>query len=334
MLDFIASFYLPSRFRHLPDFVTSVALVALASLPGCRRALPGRGEPHQPVAPWLHASLALVPAEARIVVALDLERVRGSPIGKELAAGAGKLAGQLFEAFATGTGIDLVEKARQVLVAVPGERLEDGRFVVVATFDGLDPTRASIWLRERQDATSTAFVQGSDRLVIAKGAWAAQVSTLAKGQGFTASAEDDPEFHRLCLRAAHDHVFWFAAVVPPALRHRLGDDIRLPDAASVMRLQGSVSLGSDLRGEALAELSNAPDARSLAHRLNAYLSAAKRHPDVLAQGLAPYLEAVRLAARGPDVHASLELPASQAADLAARIADLVRAGLPTSYIVP
>jgi hypothetical protein len=46
---------------------------------------------------------------------------------------------------------------------------------------------------------------------------------------------------------------------------------------------------------------------------------------MLAQGVSPYLEAVRLATHGPRVHATIELPAAQAGDLALHVEDLARA---------
>jgi hypothetical protein len=71
-------------------------------------------------------------------------------------------------------------------------------------------------------------------------------------------------------------------------------------------------------------LSNAPDARSLARRLADYLDTAKRHPDMLAQGLAPYLEGVKLAPRGPNLYATLDLPAKQAGEIVARLLDILQ----------
>jgi hypothetical protein len=323
--DFIASCYLPKRSHHHARF--ALAFLALAALATCRRLpLDTARKASSPEMAKLRARLALVPAEARIVLALDLERLRATPLGKSLWAGPAKEATPLFDDFAKGTGLSLLEHVRQALVAVPGERQDDDRLVLMAETSTLDQARAASWLRERQDAGTAAFVHEESRIVIAKGAWAAEVAALAKPESSGPSAARDEELRQLCERIAGDHVFWLAAIVPTALRHRLISEGRFPDVASIARLSAALDLDGGLRAEVAAELSNEADARSLAHRLSAFLNTAKRHPDMLAQGLSPYLEAVRLTAQGPNVYARLELPTAQAGDLLARAGDLVRAG--------
>ena len=265
-----------------------------------------------------------MPADARIVLSLDLARLRGAPLWKGLAKGPAKHLAPMLDDFARGTGIDLLGQARQILVAVPGARQDDDRLVLIADLGTLDQARVAAWLRQRQNATTAAFVHGPGRIVIAKGAWAAAVTALARTTNPAQGAAGDPELRGLCERAAGDHVFWLAAVVPAPLRRVLIEQVRFPDVASIARLSGSVDLDGSLRAVAVAELSNAADALGLAHRLSAFLNAAKRHPDMLAQGLAPYLEAVRFATNGPRVQATLELPAAQTDDLAPRIEALAR----------
>jgi hypothetical protein len=270
--------------------------------------------------------LALVPAEARIVASLDLEGLRGKPIWKELAAGPAKEAAILLDGFAKGTGVDPLQQIRQVLIATPGERQNDDRFVLVATLDRLDRARATAWLRQRESWTTVAFVHGKDTIVIAKGAWAATVEAQALHGGAAGSAASDPELRRLCERAAAGHVLWLAAIVPTTLRREMIEQVRFPDLASLSRLWTFIDVDRGLRAEMVAELSNEADARSLAHRLGAYLNAIKRHPDMLAGGFSPYLEAMRLAARGPRLHTTLDLSEGQISDLNLRLRELLRVG--------
>jgi len=320
--DFIASCYLPKRLVHPIHFAAIMSLLLLAALAGCRR---GPSETTHaagsPALQRLRANLALVPAEARIVLGLDLERLRATPLGQRLVAGSVKQAVPWFAAFAQGTGIDLLEQVRQVVVAVPGERQGDDRFVLVAESARIDEARVTAWLRQRPQQGHKIFVHGANRLVVAQGAWADRVAAPSG-----ASAAEDPELRRLCERAAGNHVAWLAAIVPAELRRNLADSSRFADVVAVARLSGAVDVEGSLRAEAVAELSNESDAASLAHRLGAYLTAAKHHPDMLAQGLAPYLEALRLAPRGPHLRATLELGAAQADDLVARIEEFARAG--------
>lgn len=323
--DFIASFYLPRRSSHRTCTIAVTALLTLAILAGCRR---GTGEltgpNNTPALRRLRASLALVPAEARIVLGLDLERLRLSPLGQALAAGPLKQAALYFDAFAKGTGIHLLEEVRQIVVAVPGERQDDDRCVVIAETSRIDRARIATWLQQRHDTGPRAFLHGANRIVIAQGAWADQVAKLAGAANPGPSADDDAEIRRLCERAAHNHPLWLAAVVPASLRRRLAGDARFPDVASLARLSAFIECDDGLHAKAIAELSNRIDSASLAHRLGTYVNSAKRHPDLLAQGLAPYLEALRLVPRGPHLHADLKLTAGQANDLISHLEDLVR----------
>jgi hypothetical protein len=326
--DFAASCYLPTRSHPAARrlLAPALTLLALVWLTACRR--PPAGATSSPEMERLRASLALVPAEARIVLGLDLERLRATPLGKSLLDGLGEEAALLLDGFGKGAGFDRLGQVHQILVALPGERQNDDRLVLVAETRTLDRERAAAWLRERQDGRTAAFIHENSRIVIGKGAWAAEVAALAKPPHSEQSAARDEELRRLCERSAAEHAVWLAAIVPTPLRQRLMAEARFPDVGSIARLSMALAVSAGLRAEASAELSNEADARSLARRLSAFLNAAKHHPDMLAQGFSPYLEAVRLAARGPNVEASLELPADQTGDLAARLADLVRAAWP------
>jgi hypothetical protein len=263
----------------------------------------------------LHADLRLVPAEARLVLGLDIERLRASSAGRDLVAGPLRSLALLWGDFA---GLASLEQARQVLVAVPGERQPDDRWLAILRSEALSPARTAPWLKDHPRPESAATFVPPDGIVLAHGAWARPASDAR-------SLADDPELFRLCERAASGHALWMAAAVPPDLRRRLLAQDRFPDVGSLLRLRASVALDRVLSAEVVAELSNAPDARSLAERLGDYLRAAKRHPDLLAQGLVPYLESVKLTPKGPNLHATLELPAEQAGELVARLGDMLRA---------
>jgi hypothetical protein len=327
LLDLSTSFYLPSRFRHLPVRLLLATVLASTAPGGCRRGIPGADAPGpSPARERLRAGLALVPSEARIVVGIDLERLRASPPGRELLLGVGQRAARLFDDVAQGTGIDLLAQVRYALLAVPGERQPDGRSVLVAELGSFDAPRASAWLAQRHDPTTTAFLRDARWLVIAKGAWATTVPALASAHAATPSVEGDTELSRLCQRVSVDQGLWLASVVPTALRQRVSGESAFPDIASITRWHATASLAAGFHLAAVAELSNEPDARTLHHRLAAYVRAAKHHPDVLALGLAPYLEVLRLEARGPEVDATLDLPPAQIGDVVGRIEDLLRGG--------
>jgi len=326
LLDFATSFYLPRRFPRSRRIAVTAALLIPVLLAGCRRApIDAVKNGNSASARRLRADLALVPADAHIVISVDFDRLRAMPSWNGLAATSGKEAALLFDGFAKGTGIDLLSQVRRVLVAFPGDGRADQGFTLIAEVASLDETRVAAWLGRQHDERTTAIVHGGHRIVLAKGAWATSVAALAKGDASTPSATGNAELRRLCERAVGDHVLWFAAIVPAALRRDLIAQARFPDLASLARLWGTVDVDSGMRVESVAELSNEADARSLAHRLSAYLNAAKRHPDMLAQGLSPYLEGARLVAQGPLVRATLEAPAAQQGDLLERIGALAKA---------
>jgi hypothetical protein len=322
--DFTSSCYLPKRFTHRIRNTLLCLSLGLASFSGCRRVPLPTTPAESPALRRLHANLRLIPAEARIVLGLDLDRLRMTSTWKDLAAGPLQDAALLWRGFAKGVDINPLQQVRQVLVAMPGERQTDDRLLVVLRSDALTPTRAAPWLQQHQSQGTAAHFVPPDAIVLAKGAWASQVPGLGRTAGKSPSLADDPELLRLCERAAADHVLWMAATMPSALRRELLAQDHFPDVGSLMRLRASVALDRMLSAEVVAELSNAPDARSLARRLADYLDTAKRHPDMLAQGLAPYLEGVKLAPRGPNLYATLDLPAKQAGEIVARLLDILQ----------
>jgi len=329
--DLIASFYLPNTVRRLARRLDhrlscfAIALLAASGLDGCRRPPPATSaELVAETSDRLQEDLALVPAEARLVLALDLDRLRATSAGAPLLASAAPALERLFAGLASGAGIDVVEQARRLLVALPGERQADDRALALLDLRGLDRERVAAWLRGKPAAGVAGFVANDERFVLARGAWA---TALRESSGALADqAARDEELRRLCERASRHPALWFAAIVPSPLRRRLIAEGRFPDVASVMRLHGALRLDHGARAEVVLELSNAPDAKLLAHRLGSFLSAAKRHPELLARGLSPYLEAARVVTDGPAVRATVELPASEAGDLAHRLDELVRAG--------
>jgi hypothetical protein len=267
--------------------------------------------------------LARIPPDAEVVLALDLERLRGQSAWTTVLSALAKDAKPFLDGLAMGTGLDLTRQLRRVLVALPAERRDDDRFVLVADVDGLDEARVSAWLRTRLSEKTAVFVRSKNQIVISQGAWASLMATLATK--LTPSAADHPELLRLCARAAVDHSLWFAAIVPAAVRRGLMQEPRLADAAAMARVWGFMDLNSEAHVEGVAELSSSADAAQLARRLDVYLNQAKRHPDTLVLGLAPALEAVRLAARDARVHATLDIPGDQVGDLVERIEALAHA---------
>ena len=77
----------------------------------------------------LREDLALVPAEARLVLSLDFDRLRATPGRNRLQASPARALEHFFAELARGAGIDLLTQVRRLLVALPGERQDDDRLL-------------------------------------------------------------------------------------------------------------------------------------------------------------------------------------------------------------
>ena len=324
MRDFVSRFHLRAHSISAIRAALLVIALALACAPGCKRvAHESATKANDPATPRMASALALVPPDAEIVLSLDLERLRGQSALTTVLSGLTKSPRPILDDFAVATGFDWNRQLRRVLVALPGERQSDDRFLVIADVEQLDEARVTAWLQARLGEKIAVFVRGKNQIVISQGAWADTMAALSRASTLMRSAADRPELLRLCARAAADHSLWFAAIVPAAVRHRLMQQPSLADVAALARVSGFMNSGGQAEG--VAELSSSADAAALAHRLGFYLNLAKRHPEMLVRGLAPYLEALRLTAHDARVHATLDIPGDQVGDLIERIEALAHA---------
>jgi hypothetical protein len=265
------------------------------------------------------AALALIPADAEIVLSLDMEHLRSQPAWTTVLSALTKSKKPFLDSLAASAGLDLPRQLRRILIALPAERQSDDRFALIADADPFDEARLTAWLRAHLGEKTAVFVRNKSQIVISQGDWSGKMAALASATKLVPCAADHVELLRLCTRAAAEHSFWFAAVVPQAVRRDWTHEPRFADVASIARVSGYIDLGSGAQAEVVAELSNTPDATELAHRLGVYLNQAKRHPEMLVLGLAPYLESVRLAAHDARVHATIDLSGEQLGECIERI---------------
>lgn len=345
LLDLIFSFHLSKDHRCTIPTGIAVTALALTALASCREPVTARAGKSLP-SPRTRLALAQVPADAQTILSLDVEHLRTLPAWKIMLAAFAKDPGHWLDGFMAGSGFDPAAQIRHVLLALPGERMPDKRFAVLADVNRMDEPRMSVWLRNRlasatagSTAGATSLVrqhdpgdnQADDQLIFNRGAWTHLMAPLASTQALPTNALDDPDLRHLCAYAERggDHDsregvqdapdLWLAAIVPASVRRSLMQDPRFSDAASVMRLSAFASFQAGLHAELVADLASTTDAVHLARRMAVYLNQAKRHPQVLLLGLAPYLEAVHLEPRRSRLHASLDLPLTQLADFVERI---------------
>jgi hypothetical protein len=283
-----------------------------ACLAGCRPTAPFQAESGA-VAGRL-AALALLPEETQIVLSIDLARLRGQPVWKSSSSALAKHAQPWLDAITAGTGIEPVAQVHRIFIGLPAERQADGRFLLLAETDNLNPARVEAWLKTRSRGPMSVWFPGPRQVVIGKGAWA--MGTLPRRPH---SAADNPELRRLCERAAGEHGIWLAALVPMAVRTSLWGRDSTADVASLTRILGFLDDARGLHVELVGEFANTADPPLLAHRLQVLHNQAKRDPHLLVAGLSPYLAALRVEARDASVRAALDLPDPQADDVILRI---------------
>jgi hypothetical protein len=325
-----------------PFFVALVALVVAATAchgGGC----PGRA----PAPPRLDPTLRLLPAETRVVAAVDLVRVRAAPLWSRIAALADEDPADRarIQALTARTGLDPLRQLGRIVAAFPenarargqyalmidGQRFDVQKLVAYARDEvaprGLRIEQAAragrtLWVSSGPEHTAGFFV-GSERFVIGGGGWAETMADLA-GPTPPPSAAGNDELAHLAGRIDRTRALWFAAIIPLDVRRLLMDDPRHDSAASVTRLAAAADLGPGLTADLVADLSNAADARVLVERIQTTVREARRNAKVLMLGLAPYLEAVSARADGPTLTVKLTLTEPQVQDLVERLVGLVR----------
>jgi hypothetical protein len=289
--------------------------VATAGLASCRRTQ----QLHIPGPRADLDALAFLPSETEIVVALDLDRLRSQPIWKAISPALAKHAGPSLDEIAAGTGLEATRQVHRVWIGLPGERQEDGRFVLLAETDPLDAARATAWLEKRAEGKLAIALPNPRQFLIAKGAWAGAAATRP-----ARSAADNVELRRLCQRLPTESSLWIAALVPIAVRRALMESSKMSDVATLVRVSASLRDSAGLRAELVGEFGNTADPPLLAHRLKVLQNQAKRYPDMLVAGLSPYLEAVHVEANDASVRVVLDLPDAQAGDVIERTFALAR----------
>ena len=317
--DLAALCYLTSSWSSWPSWSScsrgsrglgQVLVLAICALPmGCRR-LPA-WQPPESGSEATAAVLAALPEDTGIVLGLDLDRLRAEPIWKALSPALAKLAASPLGDLVAGSGSEPARQTHHIWVALPGERQDDGRFLLLAEADPMEVERTAGRVLHAPAKLAVRRINAR-WVVIAQGAW------IRATAGQAHSAANNPELRRLCQRAAEQHGFRFASLVPAPQRRRWLADGH-SDLAALVRVFGFFDASSDFHAELVGELSNSTDPYGVAERLTAIHGQARRNPDLLIAGLAPYLAAIRIQARDASVHVAIEVPASQTADLVERI---------------
>jgi hypothetical protein len=315
-------------------------LLAGACRGGCQRLSRAR-DPRQ-------QTLAVLPAETRLVAFVDVAKIRATPFWARLSALAEDSPEdrKRIAELTARTGLDPLRQIHRVVAGFPDSALESGRYALVFEGDGFDERRlvsyardeaalrgAKIEQRNEHGQTLwaspgpkkiTGLFTGPDRFLLGAGGWGETMAALARGASGVPSAAENAELVNLCRRIDARRALWFANLVPSDLRAMLLANPKHDSAASVTRLAAALDLGPGLTAELVADLSNANDARALVEDIQASVQAAKRNAAVLMLGLGPYLDAVNARAEGPSLRITVALAEAQVMDLLDRLSALAR----------
>ena len=323
--------------------VVAVGLAASASCRGgCRRSK------EADVVAAVKGRLALFPIAARVVVSIEVARLRDSPAAAKLStlASESQADKDTLASFQRRTGLDPVKQISSLTIAFPEEARAGGEFGVVLRGDLFDETklvayardelqksgddlvatkrgRFTLWSSRRDPAVSGFFID-KQTFVLGGGSWGQRMAELADTARPGDSAATNLDLVHLVERAAASHAIWGAALVPEETRRTLAADPQLGEAASISTLYGGIDLGKGLEAELKADVATAAGAKSLASKVTESLRDAKRNPQVLMLGLGPYLDG--LSAKSADSTFELHVSLSDTAvdDLVGRIVAMLQ----------
>ncbi len=303
------------------------ALIIVATLGSCRGGCRHGDDRAATVA----GRLALFPVGTKVVAAIDVAKLRGSPAAAKLVAQAQQNPADQheIEEFARRTGFDPLRQLGSVTVAFPEEARAHGEVGVVLRADDLDEARLVAYARDqlqksgddlisrphgrytlwssKRDPDMVGFFIDRQTFALGAGGWGEKMADLAESARPIDSAATDVDLVKLVERAAGAHALWAAAIVPEATRKSLTADPQFADAAAILTLSAGVDLGKGLDGVLLADMATAAEAKSLAFKVTEALRDAKRNPQVLMLGLGPYLDGVtaRAVDHAFELHAAL-----------------------------
>ena len=292
--------------------------------------------------------LALFPIAARVVVSVEVARLRDSPAAAKLSTlvSESQADKDTLASFQRRTGLDPVKQISSLTIAFPEEARAGGEFGVVLRGDLFDETklvayardelqksgddlvatkrgRFTLWSSRRDPAVSGFFID-KQTFVLGGGSWGQRMADLADTARPGDSAATNLDLVHLVERAAASHAIWGAALVPEETRRTLAADPQLGEAASISTLYGGIDLGKGLEAELKADVATAAGAKSLASKVTESLRDAKRNPQVLMLGLGPYLDGLSAGSADRTFELHVTLSDTAVDDLVGRIVAMLQ----------
>jgi hypothetical protein len=174
---------------------------------------------------------------------------------------------------------------------------------------------------KKQEAWATFL----DKSTVAVGSqtWVKKVIDQAGGKG-QGSAKDNEALMSLVKRAKTNDGIWGAGVVPQSARDQLKADPHLAAASSMKDVFGSVDFAKGIAADANVDLATENDAKEVAAKATAQLLEAKKNPQLMMMGMASFLDAVKIDAKGSTFHLTVDLTQQQVDDLINRVKGILK----------
>jgi hypothetical protein len=277
-----------------------------------------------------------------VVLSVDFARLRVTPQWTALGSLATSDPGdrQKIEELAKRTGLDPLKQVDSLTVAFPEEARAQGGMGLIVRGHGLDETRLVAYVRDqvskqgddlfsfrragrtlwatRKEPTTAGYFVDAKTFVLGTGGWAEKMAELSV-ESSPKGASTNPSLVHLVEQAGASRAVWAVAVVPAATRAALAADPTVPGAAGVNRLSLGVDIGAGVDAKLVADLATHAEAEAMAQQVRDAVVAAKRSPQVLLLGLAPYLDGISSRAVGVGCELVVRLSDSQTTDAIERL---------------
>jgi hypothetical protein len=284
--------------------------------------------------------LALFPADAQLVVAIDLSRVRDTPVAKRigmLLAQAGDPAPDWeiwVDELVLDTGFRPGRDVESVTLAVSERKSGWSTFGVLVRATHLDQARLVAHVREkmrqrgaelvssahgsralwseRGSLGTSAFFLDDRTLVLGSGGWAERMAELADRPSSAATAETNAPLVALCKRVAPRYPIWVA----DGRGHRWGE-------LDIQRGTVGVELGGGLHAALTVDVADRAKADALVAKAKKSMAEARADIHGPAPTLRAFVDGIQLAADAATVQLALDLSEDQARALVDGVAEFL-----------
>ena len=293
------------------------------------------------------ADLTLVPHEADFVFMANFDRMRDTAMWRkalDLRDSTPEMK-QRFDEITQRTGTDPFKNLKSAFIAFPASG-NGGEFAAVLRGGPFDELKLAAYAKEqlqkqgndlapsdynghklytdgRGGATfatvfdkSTMFVGGKE--------WIKKMVDLAGKAEEKDSASSNTALTALIKQTKVADALWGVGMVPDQVRARLKDDPRLSSAGTMKSIHASIDFQAGVTLTAAVDLAGPAEATDLSTKINGQIADAKKNPQMLMLGLAPFLDAAKVQAQGPAFLVDIKLTQQQVDDLIGRLKGLLQ----------